>query len=286
MSPSGVHTIADCRQAVAAARREGRRIGLVPTMGALHAGHLSLIDRARETTDFVVLSIFVNPLQFGPAEDYEAYPRDFKQDFRLAAERGADLVFAPPAKEMVPAPPVTRIAMREVIGGLEGAARPGHFEGVLTVVAKLFHIVQPDAAIFGQKDAQQAAAVRRMTIDLDFPVEIVLSPTVREPDGVALSSRNVYLTDDERKSARGLYAALARAAHLARAGERDPRRIEAAMRAVLATEPGIQVEYAAVVDGDRFQPIARLEGVAVATVAGRVGSTRLIDNVTLVTDRG
>jgi pantoate--beta-alanine ligase len=284
MSASVAATIAECRAAVSAARRAGHRIGFVPTMGALHEGHLSLVDRAREAAGFVVLSIFVNPLQFGPADDFAAYPRDLERDSRLAGERGAALVFAPSVTEMYPSPFVTRVTMREVTEEFEGAARPGHFDGVLTVVAKLFLIVQPDVAVFGQKDAQQAAAVRRLVVDLDFPIEIIVAPTVREADGVACSSRNNFLSEAERRKARGLHRALTRARELADGGETDARRIEAAMRDVLARVPALDVEYAAIVDRDHFQPLERIEVPAVAVVAARVGRTRLIDNVVLEAD--
>jgi len=284
MSASVAETIAECRAAVTAARRAGHRIGFVPTMGALHEGHLSLVDRAREAAGFVVLSIFVNPLQFGPKEDFAAYPRDLERDRRLAGERGAALVFAPSVTEMYPSPFVTRVTMREATEEFEGAARPGHFDGVLTVVAKLFLIVQPDVAVFGQKDAQQAAAVRRLVIDLDFPIEIIVASTVREADGLACSSRNGFLSEDERRKARGLHLALTRARELADGGETDARRIEAAMREVLARVPALHVEYAAIVDRDHFQPVERIEGPAVAAVAARVGKTRLIDNVVLEAD--
>ncbi len=283
-APSLLASIAECRAALAAERRGGDRIGFVPTMGALHAGHLSLLACARATSDCVVLSIFVNPLQFGPAEDYDTYPRDMEKDLRLAGEGGADFVFAPRAAEMFPVPLLTRVTMREVIEDFEGAARPGHFDGVLTVVAKLFNIVQPDVAVFGQKDAQQAAAIRTMTADLDFPVEILVVPTVRDPDGLALSSRNATLSDDERRRAQRLHFALAEAADLAAAGETDPRRLEAAMRSALSEVPGIDVDYVAVVDRDRFRPLDRLDRPALAAVAVRVGRTRLIDNLPLGAD--
>lgn len=258
----------------------------MPTMGGLHEGHLSLVDRARAAAEWVVLSVFVNPLQFGPAEDYVGYPRDLERDRELAGARGADLVFAPTPEEMLPAPPLTRVTMREVTEGWEGAARPGHFDGVLTIVAKLFHIVQPDVAVFGQKDAQQAAAVRQMVADLDFPVEILVVPTVREEGGLACSSRNAYLSTDERRRANGLYSALLRARSLAEGGETDPRRIEAAICDALAKEPQIELEYAAVLDPDRFRPIERLDGPAIAAIAARVGRTRLIDNIVLFQEAG
>lgn len=283
MSPR-VGTIVECRAEVAKARKAGRRVGFVPTMGALHEGHLSLVDAARERSDWVALSIFVNPLQFGPGEDFERYPRDLERDTALAEKRGADLVFAPSLEEMSPQPLATRVTMIGVTDDLEGRARPGHFEGVLTVVTKLFHIVQPEVAVFGQKDAQQAAAVRRLVADLDFPIELVVAPTVRDDDGVALSSRNAYLSRDERARARALWRSLEAACALVRGGERDAGRVEAALREVLDGTAGVETDYVAVVDPDTFQPVERIEGPALAALAVRVGATRLIDNELLVPD--
>jgi pantoate--beta-alanine ligase len=279
-----VETSAQCRAALAADRRAGRRIGFVPTMGFLHEGHLSLVDRARQESDVVVLSIFVNPTQFGPHEDFDRYPRDLARDLGLAESRGVDVVFAPPLEEMIPEPWLTTVTMRVVTEAYEGAARPGHFDGVLTVVAKLFHIVEPDVAVFGQKDAQQAAAVQRMIADLDFPVRLVVAPTVRDADGLAASSRNVYLSPDERREALALSRAVGLAAELARHGEGDATRLEAAMREELARSPSLAVEYAAVVDADRFTAVVEVAGPCVAAVAARVGDTRLIDNMPLGPD--
>ena len=279
-------TVEGCRAAVTGARQAGRQIGLVPTMGALHEGHLSLVDRARERSDWVVLSVFVNPLQFGPQEDFDRYPRDPDRDARLAAARGVDLVFEPTLEELLPRPLATRVTMKGPTDAFEGAARPGHFDGVLTIVTKLFHVVQPDIAVFGQKDAQQAVAVRRLVRDLDFPVEIVVAPIVRDSDGVALSSRNAYLSEDERESARSLSRSLERARALVDDGERDAGRVESAMRDLLEQTTGVQIEYAAVVDPDRFTPVERIEGPSLAAVAARVGGTRLIDNALLVPDDG
>lgn len=253
-------------------------------MGHLHRGHLSLIDRARESADCVVVSVFVNPLQFGPADDFETYPRDLDRDLELCAGRGVDLVFAPEEAEMYAQKPATRVTMRGVTDGLEGAARPGHFDGVLTVVMKLFHIVQPDVAVFGQKDAQQAAAIQRMVSDLAVPVAILVAPTVREEDGLACSSRNVFLSPPERESATRLYAALSDAQELVTTGERDVDQLEAAMHSVLSSDERIRVEYAAVVDGRSFQPLELVVPGALAAVAARIGSTRLIDNAWLMPD--
>ena len=281
MAVNRTRTVEECRAAVARKRKAGRRIGFVPTMGALHEGHLSLVDYARERSDWVVLSVFVNPLQFGPQEDFERYPRDPDRDARLAAGRGADLVFEPLLEEMLPRPLATRVTMEGVTDAFEGEARPGHFDGVLTIVTKLFHVVQPDVAVFGQKDAQQAAAVRRLVLDLDFPVEIVVAPIVRDPDGVALSSRNTYLSEEERRSARCLSLSLEAARSLVDGGERDAARVERAMRALLDGTTGVEVEYAAVVDPQRFTRVERIEGPSLAAVAARFGGTRLIDNTIL-----
>ena len=277
-------TIPQCRAALAADRRGGRRIGFVPTMGFLHEGHLSLVDRARQESDVVVLSIFVNPTQFGPHDDFDHYPRDLERDLALAESRGVDVVFAPPLEEMIPEPSLTTVTMRVVTEAYEGTARPGHFDGVLTIVTKLFHIVQPDVAVFGQKDAQQVAAIRRMIADLDFAVRLVVAPTVRDADGLAASSRNVYLSPEERREALALSRAVGRAADLARQGEGDATRLEAAMREELARSPSLVVEYAAVVDADRFTAVVEVGGPCVAAVAARVGATRLIDNVPLGPD--
>lgn len=274
-------TIGGCRAALAPWRRPDQRIALVPTMGALHAGHAALIDRARALADATVVSVFVNPTQFGPGEDLAGYPRDLEGDCALAAAHGADLLFAPAVQEMYPGPPLTRVTMRGVTERFEGKARPGHFDGVLTVVTKLFHIIQPDIAVFGQKDAQQAVVVRRLIGALDFPIALDVVPTVREPDGLACSSRNANLTAEERPQAAGLHRALARAAELAARGETDTAALVSAMRTVLAASPALAVEYAAVVDRDRFEPLAALDEHAVAIVAARIGRTRLIDNLPL-----
>jgi pantoate--beta-alanine ligase len=250
-------------------------------MGALHEGHLSLVDVARTKADVVVVSVFVNPTQFAPGEDFERYPRDLERDVRLVAQRGATLVFAPDVEEMYPEPLLTRVTMHGITDDLEGARRPGHFDGVLTVVAKLFHIIEPEVAVFGQKDAQQAAAIRRMVADLDFPVEIVIGATARDPDGLALSSRNAYLSEDDRREALALRSALGRAESLAAEGVADAAPLLAAMREELSRHPGIEVDYVALVERDTFRPVDRLTSPAVAAVAARVGGTRLIDNVVI-----
>lgn len=275
-------TIAAVRAAVAEARRGGGRVALVPTMGYLHEGHLSLVDEAHRLGDLVVMSIFVNPLQFGAGEDLDRYPRDLERDAALAAGRGVDVLFVPATDEMYPAgEPVVRVVPGRLADRLDGAARPGHFEGVLTVVAKLLNIVQPDVAIFGQKDFQQSVLVRRMVADLDVPVEIVVAPIVREPDGLALSSRNVYLGPAERASARALSRALGAAEAAVRAGERDVARLLAAMRAVLDAEPVVRPQYVQLVDPRTLEPLATAVPGTVAAVAAFVGPTRLIDNLVL-----
>jgi pantoate--beta-alanine ligase len=260
-------------------RSRGRRIVFVPTMGFLHEGHLRLVDRAHELGDAVVLSIFVNPLQFGPAEDFARYPRDLERDRALAEARGVECVFIPAAQEMYPAQPLVRVAPGLMAESLEGAARPGHFAGVLTVVAKLFHQVEPDVAVFGRKDYQQATLVRQMVRDLDFPLEIEVAPTVRELDGLALSSRNAYLTPDQRRSAIVLFRSLREVERAWRVGEADPTALQRKGIETLAA-PDVHPEYFALVDGS-LAPVGRVIQTTIALVAARVGTTRLIDNVVL-----
>ena len=262
-----------------AERARGRRIGLVPTMGFLHEGHLRLVDRARERADRVVMSSFVNPLQFGPGEDFATYPRDLERDKQLAAERHVDCLFLPDAKAMYPADPLVRVHPGAMADGLEGAARPGHFAGVLTVVAKLFHLVEPDIAVFGRKDFQQAMLVRRMADDLNFGLEVDVAPTVRELDGLALSSRNAYLQGDERRAALALSRALRAVEQAWRGGEADPGPLARRGLDVLRA-PGVAPEYLALVD-EQMRPVARVDARTVVLVAARVGKTRLIDNVVL-----
>lgn len=274
-------TVDELRTWTRAQRAAGRRLALVPTMGALHEGHLALVDQARLQADAVAMSIFVNPLQFGPNEDLARYPRDLPRDRRLAAERGVDAVFAPAVEIMYPSGAATRVIPGPTAERWEGSARPGHFIGVLTVVAKLFHLVEPDVAVFGQKDIQQAVLIRQMVRDLDWPIELVIVPTVREADGLALSSRNAYLDAADRRSALGLSAAL-RAAHDAwRRGERNAEAIETRMRAVLERYPGLAVEYIALAEPDGLSPVSMTTGETVVAIAGRVGATRLIDNISL-----
>jgi pantoate--beta-alanine ligase len=262
-------------------RAKGSSIGLVPTMGALHAGHLSLVDLARRENDIVVVSIFVNPIQFGPGEDFARYPRDPERDAAMLAAAEVDAIYEPPTEAMYPPGATTRVQVGAVSAPLEGLSRPGHFEGVATVVTKLFAAVAPDRAYFGQKDAQQVAVVRRLAHDLDLGVEIRVAPIVREADGLAMSSRNVYLNPAERVAAASLNAALRLAAEAYSAGERDHGRLSEIMKARMAEEPLVRVDYAEVVDAATFEKPGTL-----AVVAARVGETkqtRLMDNHDLAT---
>lgn len=262
-----------------ATRRAGARVAFVPTMGALHEGHLRLLDRARECADRVVVSIFVNPLQFGPQEDFASYPRDLGRDRALADRRGADALFAPGPDAMYPVEPLVRLAPGPMAEAFEGAVRPGHFAGVLTVVAKLFHAVEPDVAVFGRKDFQQAMLVRRMVADLDFPLEVDVAPTVRELDGLALSSRNAYLKGDERRSALALSRALRAVEQAWRAGQADPAALVGRGLEALRV-PGVSPDYLALVD-DQLRPVARADAATVVITAARLGRTRLLDNAVL-----
>jgi pantoate--beta-alanine ligase len=276
-----VRTVADLRAALAPARRAGRSIGLVPTMGALHDGHLSLIRRARADNGVVVVSLFVNPAQFAPSEDLAAYPRDEAGDARAAQQAGADILFAPSVDEVYPDGFSTTVHVDGISEPLEGAQRgAAHFDGVATVVTKLFNMAQPDVAYFGRKDAQQLAVIRRFVRDLDIPVRIEGCETVREADGLAMSSRNAYLTADERPRALGLSRALDAARAAVAAGATDPIAVEAAARAQLDAL-GVEPEYVAVVDPDSFMPITSIDGDALVAIAARVGRARLIDNATI-----
>jgi pantoate--beta-alanine ligase len=278
-------TVSELRRHLAGARRAGHTIGLVPTMGAFHEGHLSLMRRAREACDVVVVSLFVNPAQFNDAADLDVYPRDEEHDAGLAAAQGADYLFAPPVAEVYPDGFATSVAVRGLTDGLEGAHRGhGHFDGVTTVVSKLLNMVGPDVAYFGQKDAQQAAVVRRLVGDLNFPVRIEVCPTVRAGDGLALSSRNVLLSEAERAQATALYRALQAVQAVVAAGERDPETARAAGCARLA-EARIEPEYLAVVAADTLEPVTVVEGDVLVAVAARVGSVRLIDNVPITVMR-
>jgi pantoate--beta-alanine ligase len=273
---------ASFREACDEFRAAGRSVGFVATMGALHDGHRSLLARARAEADLVAMSIFVNPLQFGPHEDMDAYPREPEGDLAVAERDGVDVVFAPAAEEMYPGgTPEVTVSPGPLGERLEGASRPGHFAGVCTVVARLFGLVGPCTAYFGEKDAQQLALVRRMVSDLEFPVAVFGCPTIREPDGLALSSRNGLLSPEERDAARCLYEALARAAWLVEGGERDAIVLRAEMAKRIGSEPLAAIDYAAVVDDDTFEDVDRLSGPSRALVAARFGSTRLIDNLLL-----
>jgi pantoate--beta-alanine ligase len=276
-------TAAEVGAATRDARCAGQRIGLVPTMGYLHAGHLALAEAARAETDLVVMSLYVNPTQFGPNEDFERYPRDIERDRALAAHSGVDILFAPSPEVMYPAGPEKQriwVESGPLAAHLCGASRPGHFRGVTTVVTKLFHLVRPDRAYFGQKDGQQAAIIRRMARDLAFPIEIRVLPTVREADGLALSSRNVYLSPDERTQAPALNAALRWAAERINQGERDPRALEAGMRALIVERaPLVRIDYITVADLDTLQPATEPIGDVLIALAAYFGNTRLIDNI-------
>jgi pantoate--beta-alanine ligase/L-aspartate-alpha-decarboxylase len=277
-----VRTVAGLRRAVAALRADGRRVALVPTMGALHEGHLSLVALGACDDHAVVMSLFVNPTQFAAGDDLSRYPRDEATDAALAAERGVAVLFAPGADEVYPSGFGTTLTVEGPSRGLEGAARPEHFSGVATVVAKLLIAARPDRAVVGQKDAQQVAVVRRLMRDLHLDdIELVVGPTVREPDGLAMSSRNAYLGPDDRAAGAALYRGLSAAAELAGAGERNPVALEEAARAVIDAEPRCALEYAAVVDPDSFVPLSSLGVPALLAVAARVGPARLIDNVPL-----
>lgn len=271
----------EVRQAVAEARREGKRIALVPTMGALHEGHLSLVRAASERADYIIVSVFVNPTQFGQGEDFASYPRDLARDEDLLDAEGVDIVFAP-TPEIMYAPDAQVTVHPGPLGGvLEGAVRPTHFTGVCTVVSKLFSIALPDLAFFGEKDYQQLAVVRLMARDLDIPVKVIGCPIIRECDGLALSSRNVYLSATERSAATVLYRALRTAETLVLDGERSARTVADAMRETVAAEPLATLEYAEIVDARTLEPLDEMDRPARALVAARLGSTRLIDNIAL-----
>jgi pantoate--beta-alanine ligase len=258
---------------------QGKSIGFVPTMGFLHEGHLSLMRKAREENDALVASIFVNPTQFGPQEDLDRYPRDAEGDARKCLSVGVDVLFLPTAAEMYPEKPLVSVTVEGLSDVLEGAVRPGHFRGVATVVAKLFHIVMPHRAYFGQKDYQQCAVIRRMVRGLDLDVEVIVLRTVREIDGLAMSSRNVYLDEEHRRKAACLYRALRAGEDLVRAGAREPETVRQKMRAVMLAEQGVQVDYAEIADPDTLQPLETIEDDLVLLVAARIGTTRLIDNM-------
>jgi pantoate--beta-alanine ligase len=272
-------TIEEIRAWVGQARAEGKTIGLVPTMGALHAGHVSLIEAARRQCDAVVVSIFVNPTQFGPGEDLDKYPRPFEQDLEICRAHGVGAVFAPSPGQMYPQENVTWVAVEKLTEPLCGRSRPGHFRGVTTVCAKLFNIVGPDVAFFGQKDGQQARVIEQMVADLNMPLAIVVCPTVREPDGLAVSSRNQYLSPEHRTDATQIYQALRRGRELIEAGERRAEVVRAEMRTVLEQVPAIEIEYVSLVDAGTLDEVSEARGRVMAAIAVRLGSGRLIDNI-------
>jgi pantoate--beta-alanine ligase len=276
-----IERIEPLRAALEEPRRGGKRIALVPTMGALHEGHLALIDRARAHAATVVMSLFVNPLQFGPNEDFARYPRDRDGDARLAEARGVDIVFAPQPYELYPEGRAITVEPGALASRWDGASRPGHFTGVLTVVAKLFNIVQPDVAVFGQKDIQQATLIRAMVRDLDFPIRLIVAPTVREQDGVALSSRNAYLSEADRSRVRVLSRAIFAMRDCFDAGERSTAVLEVLGNSVVAAESTVALEYLAVMDPQTLEPVPVATAGNIIAIAARVGTTRLIDNVIL-----
>ena len=274
-------TINSLRADSRATRVAGKRIGFVPTMGALHDGHLSLIRAAKSRCDLVVASIFVNPTQFGPNEDLAKYPRTFERDCQLLEKENADLLFAPTVEEMYPQDAVTWVTVEGLSEKLDGKSRPGHFRGVTTVVAKLFHIVEPDIAFFGQKDAAQVAIIRRMVRDMKFPVEIVACPIVREPDGLAMSSRNAYLDSSQRKAALVLSRALWEVERKYKSGERDTNTLIERGKQLIAKEPAARLDYLELVNADTLDPVAQATPGTMVAVAAYVGNTRLIDNLLL-----
>jgi pantoate--beta-alanine ligase len=271
-------TIAEAQSACAQLRGEGRILGLVPTMGALHEGHLSLVRAAKAECDIAAVSIFVNPTQFGPNEDFSKYPRTFEQDCALLEREGVDLIFAPTVDDMYPAGASTFVLVEGVSDRLDGASRPGHFRGVTTVVSKLFHIVCPHKAFFGQKDAAQVAVLRKMVRDLNCPLQLVVCPIVREADGLAMSSRNRYLSEKERQQALVLHRALGEVEKRAAAGETKSSALIEAARSVIASEPAVRIDYVAIVDPDTLIDISDVRSGALVAVAAFVGTTRLIDN--------
>lgn len=274
-------TINETRQAIREARGQSRSVAFVPTMGALHAGHVSLVRAGRAQADLVVVSIFVNPTQFGPNEDYSKYPRSFESDRKLLEAESVNLLFAPSVEEMYPRGAVTYVTVEGLSERLDGRSRPGHFRGVTTIVSKLFHIIEPDFAFFGQKDAAQAAVVRRMVRDLDLPVKIFVCPIVREPDGLAMSSRNAYLDSEQRKSALVLSRSLHRIEALAKSGERYAEQLIAAGKKAFAEEPSVRLDYLEIVDPDTLEAVKTVSPGSLVAIAAYVGATRLIDNLLL-----
>ena len=272
-------TIGSVRELVKAARSEGKRIGLVPTMGALHIGHISLIEAAVKQCDFVVVSIYVNPTQFGPGEDFEDYPRPVEADLETCKKCGADVVFLPKLEVMYAGENLTWVKVEKLTELLCGRNRPVHFRGVTTVCTKLFNIIGPDAAFFGQKDAQQSIVIKRMAADLNMPLEIVVCPMVREPDGLAVSSRNKYLTDKQRQEATCLYESLQKCRRMIDAGTRDTQEIISEMRGILSRPTSAKIDYVSIVDAETLQDVDKIAGKTLAAVAVKIGDARLIDNI-------
>ena len=277
-------TIQEVRNRVNAARKKGWKIGLVPTMGALHIGHISLIEAAIKDCDFVVVSIFVNPTQFCPGEDFEKYPRPLKADLEVCKKAGVDVVFAPLPDEMYPSKYITWVTVEKLTEPLCGTSRPGHFRGVTTVCTKLFNIIYPDVAYFGQKDAQQAIVVRRMVADLNMPLEIVVCPTIREPNGLAVSSRNRYLTAQQKKDAANIYKSLQTCHRMIDAGTTETHQIIAEMQKILRHIPSGEIEYVSILDAETLGSIDKISGKVLAAVAVKVGPARLIDNILVDAD--
>lgn len=274
-----IKTISQAREHIADVRHQGKHIGLVPTMGALHPGHFALIERARRRCEYVVVSIFVNPAQFGPAEDIAKYPRTFDEDCGNCERLGVEMIFAPDNEQMYPTDQLSWVSVERLGDRLCGESRPGHFRGVCTVVAKLFNIIQPDSAYFGQKDAQQLAIIERMVAELNWPIEIHRCPTVREPDGLAISSRNRYLTDGQRREALVLNESLQLAKRLIAGGQRDSQSVIEAIKAVIAGQPSARIDYISIVDKDLLQPLEEIDRPALIAMAVRIGPARLIDNI-------
>ena len=277
-------TIESVRSLVRAAHGRGERIGLVPTMGALHVGHVSLIEAAVKNGDFVVVSIFVNPTQFGPGEDFEKYPRPLEADLEICKKAGVDVVFAPTPEQMYPSENLTWVNVEKLTEPLCGRNRPGHFRGVTTVCAKLFNIVAPDVAYFGQKDGQQAIVIQRMVADLNMPLEIVVCPTVREPSGLAVSSRNQYLSDQQKKDAANIYASLQECRRMIETGVANARQIITRMQEILQQVPSIEIEYISIVDAQTLKDIEAISGKVLVAAAVKIGPARLIDNILVDTD--
>ncbi|MGD8787110.1 MAG: pantoate--beta-alanine ligase [Phycisphaerales bacterium] len=276
-------TIESVRNLVKSARADGKTVGLVPTMGALHIGHISLIEAAAPKCDFIVVSIFVNPTQFGPGEDFEKYPRPLEADLKICEEKGVDVVFAPTPDQMYPLEKLTWVNVEKLTDTLCGRSRPGHFRGVTTVCTKLFNIVTPDMAFFGQKDAQQAIVIKRMVADLNMPLEIIICPTVREPNGLAVSSRNQYLSEQQKNDAANIYKSLEKCRQMVEGGIENTSEIIAEMTKILQQVPSMQIEYISIVDADMLDNIDRITGTILVVVAVKLGPARLIDNILLDT---